>query len=79
MKIEKQYKRMTDWRHLVGKHEVEEEVFEVISPKGYSARYGTVAKTEGVISCTCPQWEKYDHCTHVDFVLGHPYMKGQQL
>lgn len=65
----------------ITKHEIKDgiEYWEVVNPKAYSARYGDVYKNGNEIFCKCVQWEKYDHCTHVDFVLGHPYMKGQQL
>jgi hypothetical protein len=55
------------------------EYWEVINPKGYSAQYGDVFKTENDIYCQCIQWKKYGHCSHVDFVLGYPYMKGEAL
>jgi len=55
------------------------EYFEVVNPRAYSARYGDVYKTKDSIYCKCIQWTKYDHCSHVDFILGHQYMKGQPL
>lgn len=55
------------------------EYWEVINPKGYSARYGDVFKIKDDISCRCIQWKKYGHCSHVDFVLGHPHMKGETI
>lgn len=78
-KITKHYTRMTNWKYKLDLPEEEHEVWEVENPRGYSARFGTVSKFKDEIWCSCIQWDRYDHCNHVDEVVGHPYMKGQEL